>query len=429
MAVLNLTNLAVKKLEPDIVRREYRDQKIKGLLVRVQPSGKKTFMLNYSRGKYITLGDAAEMKVARARERALEELGKIAAGKDLRETRSMKKGGSFAEFFRKYYEAHIQENQRGAKQALVRYRHLCKEVGEVLLSDFIPLRVEEFRSLRKKAGVKDSTINRDVSAIQSMLGYAVKIGVLAEHPFKGKVKKYREIQDTPRQLTPEEKTRLRDALKARDQAARERRKSLNLWRRERNLPTLPELGLYSDYLAPLVLTAMLTGLRRGELFNLRWQDVDLIEKTLQVRAAGSSQDRIRTVPLSIECREILFEWKHLSGFNQPADYVFPDDKGEGLENIYTAFKNLMKCAGIKGFRFQDLRHNYASMLVGEGIQLYTVKELLGHSDLKMTQRYAHLAPDKPEDAAKALDNIRSREAEQARKEQFERRWYKPDQLS
>lgn len=429
MALLNLTNLAVKKLEPDIVRREYRDQKIKGLLVRVQPSGKKTFMLNYARGKYITLGDAGEIKVARAREKALEELGKIAAGKDLREVRILEKGGFFSDFFRKYYEAHIQENQRGAKQAVVRYRHLCKEVGEVLLSDFSSLRVEEFRSRRKKEGVKDSTINRDVSAIQTMLEYAVKMGVLEEHPFKGRIKKYREFQDTPRQLTPGEKSRLRDALKARDEGAREKRKSLNLWRKEKNLPALSETGHYSDYLTPLVLTAMLTGLRRGELFNLRWQDIDLIDKTLQVRAAGSRPDRIRTVPLNVECREILFEWKQLSGHNQPADYVFSDDKGERLENIHTAFKNLLKGAGINGFRFQDLRHNYASMLVKEGIQLYTVKELLGHSDLKMTQRYAHLAPDNLQDAAKALDNIRSREVEQARKEQFERRWYKPDQLS
>ena len=194
MATLNLTNLAVKKLQPDIVRKEYRDQKIKGLLVRVQPSGKKTFMLNYARGKYITLGDANALKVSKAREKALEELGKIAAGKDLREARNVIRAGLFGEFFSKYYEDYIQEKQRGAKQALLRYRHLCKEVGEVPLSDFSPIRVEQFRIRRKKKGVKDSTINRDVSAIQAMLEYAVRLGVLEKHPFKGKIKKYRKFR-------------------------------------------------------------------------------------------------------------------------------------------------------------------------------------------------------------------------------------------
>ena len=429
MAILNFTNEAVKKLQADGFRKEYRDQRIKGLLLRVHPSGKKTYMLNYARGKYITLGDAGLIKVARARERALEELGKIAAGKALQDVGNGNRGGIFSEFFRKHYEAYILGNQRGAKQALVRYRHLCTQVGKVPLSDFSPLKIEQFRSQRKKDGVKDSTINRDVSAIQAMLEYAVRLGFLAEHPFKGRVRKYREARETTRQLNPGEKARLRAALQARDESARERRKSLNLWRRERNLEPLPEIGLYSDYLGPLVLTAMLTGLRRGELFNLTWQDIDLRAKTLQVAANGIRPGKDRTVPLNLECREILFEWKQLSEYSKSADYVFYSHKGERLENIYTAFKNLLKAAEIKDFRFHDLRHNYAGMLVKEGIQLCTVKELLGLSDLEMVQRYAHLAPDNLDDAARALDNIRSREAEQARKEQFERRWYKPDPVA
>ncbi len=427
MAILNLTNEAVKKLRPAEIRKEYRDQKLKGLLLRVHPSGKKTYMLNYARGKYITLGDAGILKVAGARERALEELGKIAAGRGLQEARNRERGGSFAEFFRKHYNAYIMENQRGAKQALVRYRHLCAQLGTVPLSDFSPLKIEQFRSQRKKEGVKNSTINRDVSAIQAMLQYAVRLGFLAEHPFKGKVKKFRETRNIPCQLTPGEKSRLREALEDRDDEAREKRKNLNLWRRERNLEPLPEIGLFSDYLTPLVLTAMLTGLRRGELFNLTWRDIDLRGKTLRVEVNDTIPGKARTLPLNLECRETLFEWKQLTEYSKSADYVFSNHRGERLKNIYPAFKNLLKAAEINNFRFQDLRHNYASMLVKEGIQLYTVKELLGLSDLEMVQRYGHLAPDNLDDAARALDNIRSREADQARREQFERRWYKPDQ--
>ncbi|MFH1965749.1 MAG: site-specific integrase [Acidobacteriota bacterium] len=260
-----------------------------------------------------------------------------------------------------------------------------------------------------------------------MLEYAVKLGFLAEHPFKGKIKKFREAWDNPRYLSPEEKTRLRAALRARDDSSREERRSLNRWRQERNHKPLPEIGLYSDYLTPLVLTAMLTGLRRGELINLSWQDIDPRAKTLQVKAKGARSGKTRTVPLIAECRDMLIEWKQLTEYGHPGGYVFPDRKGERLDNINTAFSNLLKAAEVTGLRFNDLRHHYASMLVQEGIQLYTVRELLGHSDLKMTQRYAHLAPDNLKEAARALDNIRSREVEQAELESFERRWYKPVQ--
>lgn len=429
MAIINLTNTAVEKLQPAGIRKEYRDEKLKGLLVRVQPSGKKTYMLNYARGKYITLGDASVLRAAAAREIAMEELEKAAIERDPLRIGKKKRDWTFSEFFRKYYEVYVQENQRGAKQALARYRYLCTQAGSLPLSDFTPFKIAKFQNRRKNEGVKDSTINRDVSAIQAMLEYAVKQGFLAEHPFKGKIKKYPEAWDNPRYLSPEEKTRLRAALQARDNSSREERKRLNRWRQERNRKPLPEIGIYSDYLTPLVLTAMLTGLRRGELFNLAWQDIDTRAKTLQVRTKGVKPGKTRTVPLNAECRDMLIEWKQLTEYSHPGGYVFPNRKGERLDNINTAFSNLLKAAEITGFRFNDLRHHYASMLVQEGIQLYAVKELLGHSDFKMTQRYAHLAPDNLKEAARVLDNIRGREIEQAEKEPFERRWYRPGQVS
>ncbi|MFH1965748.1 MAG: Arm DNA-binding domain-containing protein [Acidobacteriota bacterium] len=146
MAVIKLTNAAVEKLQPAGIRKEYRDEKIKGLLVRVQPSGKKTYMLNYARGKYITLGDASVLRVSAAREMAIKELGKTAAGKDPLEARKKKRDGTFSEFFRKHYGAYIQENQRGAKQALARYRYLCTQAGSVQLSDFTPFEIAKFQS-------------------------------------------------------------------------------------------------------------------------------------------------------------------------------------------------------------------------------------------------------------------------------------------
>lgn len=408
MAVKKLTNTAVEKLQSSDTRQEYRDAEIKGLLVRVYPSGKKSFMLNYARGKYITLGDANVLKVAEARELARLELGKVAAGKDPAEARKRKAAGTFADYFKNHYQAHIEQNQKGAKQALVRYRYLCTQVGKVPLSDFTAFRINKFQSQRKKEGVSDATINRDVSAILAMLRHAVNMSLLTELPLKGKVQKNREPLENPRYLFPEEESRLREALATRDAGKREERKRYNEWRQERDYPLFPEIGLYSDYLAPLVLTAMLTGLRRGELFNLAWQDIDLQAGEVVVRAKGAKSGKTRTVPLRDECREVLATWKQLTEYSQPGDYVFPNKKGERLDNVKTSFSNLLKAADITGFRFHDLRHHCASMLVQADVSLYTVKEWLGHSDFKMTQRYAHLAPDNLKEAARTLDSKQSR---------------------
>lgn len=409
MAIINLTNTAVEKLQPASTRKEYRDEKIKGLLVRVQPSGNKTYMLNYARGKYITLGDAGVLTTTQARELAKKELGKVATGKDPLEARRIKKAGTFTDFFKNHYEAHIKENQKGARQALNRYKNLCTWVGKVSLSDLTPFRITKFQSQRKKEGISNTTINRDVSAIQSMLEYAVKNGFLSDHPFKGKVKRYKEATDNPRFLNPEEETRLRETLQDRDSKKREDREHANSWRAERSYESLPEIGLYCDHLTPLVMIAMLTGLRRGELFNLVWQDVDLRAKTLQVKAGGAKSGKNRTVPLNAEGLEVLTEWKQIAEYDQPGDYVFSNKEGKRFDNVNTAFRNLLKAANITGFRFHDLRHHFASSLVQEGVQLYTVKELLGHSDFQMTQRYAHLAPDNLAEAVRALDKRHSRQ--------------------
>jgi len=112
----------------------------------------------------------------------------------------------------------------------------------------------------------------------------------------------------------------------------------------------------------------------------------------------------------LEGWRVITEWKSITEYSQPEDIVFPNKKGKRLDNVNTSFRNILKAAEISGFRFHDLRHHYASSLVQEGVQLYTVKELLGHSDFKMTQRYTHLAPDNLAEAVKALDNRQDRKA-------------------
>ena len=211
-----------------------------------------------------------------------------------------------------------------------------------------------------------------------------------------------------RYLTAEEEKTLRDALVARDEKRRQERDSANAWRRERRHAEWPEFGVYTDHLQPLVLLAMNTGMRRGELFKLQWRDVELVGGMVTVRGEGAKNSQTRHIPLNTEAIAVLKAWKQalptVVDVEKSGDYVFPSPHVENqpLDDIKKGWLPLLVTAGIKRFRFHDLRDHFASRLVQAGIDLNTVRELLGHSDIKMVLRYAHLAPENVRAYAKWL---------------------------
>ena len=201
--------------------------------------------------------------------------------------------------------------------------------------------------------------------------------------------------NTVRYLEPDEEKRLRAALDAREDRMRRERESANALRVSRGRDALPHLASpYVDYLKPLVLLAMNTGLRRGDLFDLDWSHVDLSHRQIRKVIAKTSRSKATepaVIPLSDEALEVLRSWK---GQGTGAGIVFPSPKTEGrLDNINKAWGNLLAGAKIDNFRFHDLRHTFASRLVMGGVDLNTVRELMCHADIKMTLVYAHLSPD------------------------------------
>ena len=149
---------------------------------------------------------------------------------------------------------------------------------------------------------------------------------------------------------------------------------------------------YTDHLTPLVLLALNTGLRRGELLQLRWQDASPSAGRLTVRGAGAKSGQTRHVPLNSEAVRILENWMPANA--QPQSFVFAGESGaDPIKGIKKAWAGLVKKAKVRVFRFHDLRHTFASKLVMAGVDLNTVRELLGHNDISMTLRYAHLAPE------------------------------------
>jgi integrase len=198
-------------------------------------------------------------------------------------------------------------------------------------------------------------------------------------------------QRAVRFLSADKEKALRDALVARDAKRIAGRQSANAWRHARGYEQLPAFGRYSDHVTPLVILALNTGLRRGELLGLNWPAIDFDRRILTVYGAGAKSGETRHLPLNSEAIRVLTDWKGDS--TDRAGLVFAGFAGDAIADLKTAWLGVAKAANLGGFRFNDLRHSFASRLVVAGVDLDTVRELLGHSDLAMTLRYAHLAPE------------------------------------
>jgi integrase len=391
------------KLNTEFVRRlptanvDIYDTKYPGLVLRCRASGTHTYRVSYGRGKWVTLGRADTLTPDEARAKARDELVKIDKGHDPKAARqSAKNDITFSAFLEDHYEPWALEALKRGKETVLRFRAVFAELLPEKLSALTAWRVEKWRTERLKQvkRPKLATVNSHITMLKAALAKAVAWELLTTHPLT-KVKALKtDKTGRIRYLSPAEEQRLRAALTARDEARRQRREQANAWRRERGYQEWPVEN--PDHLTPIVLLALNTGLRKGEIFNLRWADLDwtLMQLTVQgeseEKLEGSKTKQTRYVPLNQEALDTLKAWRTA----MPHDgYVFPGDDGERLIDIKKAWAPVVKAAKLANFTFHDLRHTFASKLVMAGVDLNTVRELLGHSDIKMTLRYAHLAPE------------------------------------
>lgn len=147
------------------------------------------------------------------------------------------------------------------------------------------------------------------------------------------------------------------------------------------------------WLKPLLIVALHTGMRKGEILELKWQDVDLVRKL--IRIIKSKNGEKRTIPLSNTAFNALkgIKVRDISG------RVFPISD----RSLRAAFKMTLAKAGIENFRIHDMRHTFATRLVQNGVDLYKVKNLLGHKTINMTMRYAHHYPESLRSSVEVLD--------------------------
>ena len=402
-AQLNKTE--IDKLKPAATYYEVNDTKKPGLLLRIQPTGTKVFYIRYKAGgkvRYFRLGNATQATVDEFRIAAEQHLASVVKGADPMEEKQRPKDHTL-ESFLEVYEKDA-PRKKAAAANIVRVKRSFKDLLEKPLADIRPMWVQGWQRKREEAGAAMATVNREVTALRAVLGWAVDWGYLQAHPLK-RVKQYKVDTGTrPRYLKPEELKQFHAALDAREEERRVNRDNYNAHQEKRAarniLPSLRAVD-YTDYLKPLTLLALNTGLRRGELFNLTWSDVDLEGAVLTVQGSGAKSGKTRYIPMNRTALDALTKWK-AQGLGVGLVFTSPKN-GKRFDNINSAWDKLTDKAKLPDFRFHDTRHHFASMLVQGGVDLNTVRELLGHADLKLTLRYAYLAPHNTANAVAVLD--------------------------
>ncbi|MBM3252801.1 MAG: hypothetical protein FJZ16_00920 [Candidatus Omnitrophica bacterium] len=271
----------------------------------------------------------------------------------------------FSDFSDEYLEGHLRVNcSKGwARKELVNINRLKQFFTGKYLHEITPQLIEKFKADRLKE-VSPSTVNKGLSCLRSIFNKAIDWG-----RFQGK--------------NPVSKVGL---LKVDNKRLR--------YLEKEEIPIL--LNNCSTHIKPLVIVALNTGMRKSELFNLKWQDIDCKRDTIQL--LKTKNNKPRHIPMNELVKTTLIAVRK----HPESPYVFTNRQGKPFVDIKRSFTTALKKSGIKDFRFHDLRHTFASQLVMNGVDLNTVRELLGHSSLEMTLRYAHLSPSHKKRAVDSL---------------------------
>ena len=418
---IKLTAKSIEKLQSNQKAYEVYDTDITGFTIRVEPSSTKTYYLIYKNREGTTkryrIAKHGNIDTKNAREEVKRLLGKVASGIDIHEekkqirleaktkkaekkkqTEAAKRHANRPTFTSyvngAYKDWCLIERVRGDETIQRINCHFTPVFGSVYLDELKEEMLEQWKLKRRANGISESTINRDMLDAKNVLNKAVKDKHIAINPFN-EVKLYKlDTTSRIRYLKPDERQRLLVALDRRDQMLKQKRDQGNAWRNTRNYTLMPSLHTkrYADYLKPIVILALNTGMRRGEIFKLKWQDIDFELRHIVVEGKNAKSGKTRYIEMNDIVYDLLIGWRQ-DQHNPDSLLIFPGDNDKPRNNIKKAWTSLLKAADIQNFRFHDLRHDFASQLVMKSVPLNTVRELLGHKDLVTTLRYAHLAKD------------------------------------
>lgn len=241
-------------------------------------------------------------------------------------------------------------NKRSADRDERSIRVLSRWFAGKKIVEITPLALEGYKRQRNRE-VSGSTVNRELACLKHMFSKAIAWDLADENPVK-KVRMFKEPPGRTRYLSQDEISRL--------------------------------LKESASHLKPIILVALLTGMRKGEILRLVWKDLDFERQIIHVRDSKNGEARQIAMSLEVEVA--------LSRLPRVGKQVFTRVDGKPVINIKTCFERAVRRAEIEDFSFHDLRHTFASYMMMNGAELLTVSQILGHKTINMTMRYAHLSP-------------------------------------
>lgn len=271
------------------------------------------------------------------------------------------------------------ERQRSFQSKSYFIKQLVRDFNLIPLRQFNSMLLEQYQTERLGKGNKPATANRLLATLKHMFSKAVEWEMVEEATLK-RIRKAKFLEENNRRLRYLSKEECQALIEACD-----------------------------SHLRPIVITALNTGMRKGEILGLTWDRVDFNHGFILLDRTKNGERR--EIPINQTVRKTLSELFHGTK-ERPrrvdVNHVFYDPATEkSCRSIKKSFPIACRRAKITDFRFHDLRHCFASHLVMNGVDLTTIKELLGHKQLTMTLRYAHLAPSHKTKAVDILDSVLS----------------------
>ena len=403
-----LTKGYIEKLRPTKRPKDYSDSVLAGFLVRVQPTGRKVYYYRYrinNRCRHLKIGAAEELSVNAARDIASDAATQVRRGicpnserREAREEQQRVKLKTLRSYVEGPFTDKVQSRSSGRGHEAIAM--LTKQYGkwfDMAVCDITPEMILKHRRQRLADGVTPATVRRNEIELRLLINMAVTDGTIEANPLE-KLSLSKDGDARIRYLDHEEETRLRTALLRRDHKGTANRSiSVHGW-------TVPSDidEPYTDHLTPAVLLSLNAGMRSGELRSLRWSDVAPDWSQLTLRAAITKSNKARTIPVNREAKAVLRQLKVQAHSKR---WLFPNRTNTGPISVLgkRAWQLLLEDAAITDLHWHDLRHCFASSLVMRRVPIVEVQQLLGHADLRMTLRYAHLAPSALADAVSVLD--------------------------